>query len=54
VLGWAACTVTLIVSLGLTACTDPGIVRRTLDKPTAPVRRKSARGRAPVGAWGGG
>jgi len=34
---WAVCTVTLIVSLALTACSDPGIVRRTLEKPTAPV-----------------
>ena len=30
---WCMCTVTLVVSLGLTGCTNPGIVRRYRDEP---------------------
>ena len=30
---WALCTLTLVGSLALTACTDPGIVRRTDEPP---------------------
>ena len=32
---WAICTCTLVVALTLTACTNPGIVRRHRDEPPA-------------------
>lgn len=30
---WSVCTLTLVVSLGLTGCTNPGLVRRHADEP---------------------
>ena len=33
VVAWAICTVTLVAALSLTACTNPGIVRRYRDEP---------------------